>query len=253
MNINDIKAALAQRANGLKMPVVTGATAPIPADNAVPDNGNNAAPAQEAVSTAKPDVKAEASDNNSAIQASVKVAEEKPKRTRKSRTAKPAKEEQTTPENPENKVQEMTESIEVVVAKILKPYADYGVIQGCKKPSLLKAGAEKLAAYYGYSTSIEVVNRYENYDKGLVAYEIKVTVCKGDGSVIAEGIGAANSRERKFLRGDFFSQINTVLKMAKKRAYVDAILTATGSSSLFTQDMEDIAAGDTNGRMESVG
>ena len=28
MNINDIKAALAQRANGLKMPVMTGATAP---------------------------------------------------------------------------------------------------------------------------------------------------------------------------------------------------------------------------------
>ena len=253
MNINDIKAALAQRANGLKMPVVTGATAPIPADNAVPDNGNNAAPAQEAVSTAKPDVKAEASDNNSAIQASVKVAEEKPKRTRKTRTTKPAKDEQASPEITDHKVQEPTESIDAVVAKILKPYSDYGVIQGCKKPSLLKAGAEKLAAYYGYSTSIEVVNRYENYDKGLVAYEIKVTVCKGDGNVIAEGIGAANSRERKFLRGDFFSQINTVLKMAKKRAYVDAILTATGSSSLFTQDMEDIAAGDTNGRMESVG
>ena len=124
MNINDIKAALAQRANGLKMPVVTGATAPIPADNAVPDNGNNAAPAQEAVSTAKPDVKAETSDNNSAIQASVKVAEEKPKRTRKTRTAKPAREERTTPEEPENKVQEMTESIGVVGAKILKPYAD---------------------------------------------------------------------------------------------------------------------------------
>ena len=249
MNINDIKAALAQRANGLKMPVVTGATAPIPADNAVPDNGNNAAPAQEAVSTAKPDVKAEASDN--AIQASVKVAEEKPKRTRKTRTTKPAKDEQASPEITDHKVQETTESIDAVVAKILKPYSDYGVIQGCKKPSLLKAGAEKLAAYYGYSTSIEVVNRYENYDKGLVAYEIKVTVCKGDGSVIAEGIGAANSRERKFLRGDFFSQINTVLKMAKKRAYVDAILTATGSSSLFTQDMEDIAAGDT--KMENVG
>ena len=83
MNINDIKAALAQRANGLKMPVMTGATAPIPADNAAPDNDNNAAPVQEAASTEKPDVKAEAADNTSAIQASVKVAEEKPKRTRK--------------------------------------------------------------------------------------------------------------------------------------------------------------------------
>ena len=75
MNINDIKAALAQRANGLKMPVMTGATAPISADNAALDNGNNAAPAKEAVSTAKTDVKAETADNNSAIQASVKVAD----------------------------------------------------------------------------------------------------------------------------------------------------------------------------------
>lgn len=33
---------------------------------------------------------------------------------------------------------------------------------------------------------------------------------------------------------------NTVLKMAKKRAHVDAILTATAASDLFTQDVEDL-------------
>ena len=32
---------------------------------------------------------------------------------------------------------------------------------------------------------------------------------------------------------------NTVLKMAKKRAHVDAILTATAASDCFTQDVED--------------
>lgn len=35
---------------------------------------------------------------------------------------------------------------------------------------------------------------------------------------------------------------NTVLKMAKKRAYVDGVITATASSDLFTQDLEDIRA-----------
>lgn len=35
--------------------------------------------------------------------------------------------------------------------------------------------------------------------------------------------------------------MNTVLKMAKKRAHVDAVLTATAASDIFTQDMEDIA------------
>lgn|SRR3990167_890291 len=34
---------------------------------------------------------------------------------------------------------------------------------------------------------------------------------------------------------------NTVLKMAKKRAYVDGILSATAASDCFTQDLEDIA------------
>lgn len=34
---------------------------------------------------------------------------------------------------------------------------------------------------------------------------------------------------------------NTILKMAKKRAQVDAVLTATAASSMFGQDLEDIA------------
>lgn len=38
---------------------------------------------------------------------------------------------------------------------------------------------------------------------------------------------------------DFY---NTVLKMAKKRALVDAVLTATAASDIFTQDLEDISA-----------
>ena len=145
-----------------------------------------------------------------------------------------------------------TDNIDIVVAKILKANADYGIIPGCKKPSLLKAGAEKLAAYYGFSTSISIENRFENYDKKLVAYEVKVTVYESTGRIIAEGIGAANSLERKFLKGDFFSQINTVLKMCKKRAYVDAILTATGASSIFTQDMEDIGNVQTNQGQEAI-
>ena len=39
---------------------------------------------------------------------------------------------------------------------------------------------------------------------------------------------------------------NTVLKMAKKRAYVDGILSATAASDIFTQDIEDMPAGSIN-------
>ena len=41
---------------------------------------------------------------------------------------------------------------------------------------------------------------------------------------------------------DIYSQVNTILKMAKKRALVDAALSAGRLSDVFTQDMEDLAA-----------
>ena len=40
---------------------------------------------------------------------------------------------------------------------------------------------------------------------------------------------------------DLADVYNTVLKMAKKRAHVDAILTATAASDIFAQDLEDLA------------
>lgn len=40
---------------------------------------------------------------------------------------------------------------------------------------------------------------------------------------------------------DIADTYNTVLKMAKKRSYVDATLTATAASDFFTQDVEDFA------------
>jgi hypothetical protein len=46
---------------------------------------------------------------------------------------------------------------------------------------------------------------------------------------------------------DIIDQKNTVLKMAKKRAKIDAVIGVTRSSGIFTQDMEDIAAPETNG------
>ncbi len=40
---------------------------------------------------------------------------------------------------------------------------------------------------------------------------------------------------------DIFSQVNTILKMAKKRALVDAALSAGRLSDVFTQDLEDMS------------
>ena len=137
----------------------------------------------------------------------------------------------------------IAEPIEVIVAKHLKAGRDYDRLPNTSKPTLFKSGAEILCGVFGYRTTTSVINRVIDFDKSFVLYEAQVTVYSADDKVVAEGIGSCNSRERKYLRGDFATQLNTILKMAKKRAYVDAILTACHASKVFTQDVEDIAAG----------
>lgn len=122
---------------------------------------------------------------------------------------------------------------------------DYGVIPGASnKPTLFKPGAEKLNAIFGLAPMVEIINRNEDWDAGFVAYDIKVTLLnKRTGAVEAEGIGSCNSRERRYKNQDAANVANTLLKMAKKRALIDATLSATRASGMFTQDLEDIEIG----------
>jgi len=136
---------------------------------------------------------------------------------------------------------ERTRMLQSFVKDMMIKNVDYGIIKGCSKPSLLKPGAEKLCEIFGFSKQIEVLNRIEDWDKGLFHYEIKVTLfSKRTGLVEAEGIGCCNTMERKFKTQDSFSIVNTIIKMAKKRALVDAVLSATRSSGIFTQDVEEM-------------
>jgi hypothetical protein len=125
---------------------------------------------------------------------------------------------------------------------------DYGVIPGASpKPTLFKPGAEKLNAIFGLAPVVEVTERSEDWDAGFVAYEIKVTLInKRTGGVEAEGIGSCNSRERRYKNQDAANVANTLLKMAKKRALIDATLSATRASGMFTQDLEDMDLGGFN-------
>lgn len=133
-----------------------------------------------------------------------------------------------------------TEPIEVVIAKDLKSGVDYACIPGCgRKPALLKAGAEHLAAIFGFRSTSEIVHRIESLKDGFILYEVETSIIDKTGNVVAVGLGSCNSRERRYQR-DFAGSLNTVLKMAKKRSYVDAVLTATGASGTFTQDIDEI-------------
>ena len=119
--------------------------------------------------------------------------------------------------------------------------SDFGLIANFKKPILLKAGAEKILNYLGLIARTEVVNRVENYDIGFFSYEIKVFLVDFNGIVRSEGYGICNSRETKYAKNDAFSMQNTIIKMAKKRALVDATLNVGSLSSRFTQDIEDLS------------
>ncbi len=140
-----------------------------------------------------------------------------------------------------DEVTRRTEMLRDYVKNHMTVGEDYGVIPGGNKPTLFKPGAEKLNAVFGLSPMVEVSNRVEDWDNGFVAYEMKVTLLnKRTGGVEAEGIGSCNSRERRYKNQDAAGIANTVLKMAKKRALVDATLSATRASGMFTQDLEDI-------------
>ena len=64
---------------------------------------------------------------------------------------------------------------------------------------------------------------------------------KGFGVAKIEGAWVICEIGEKMENPDIADTYNTVLKMAKKRAYVDGILSATGASDIFTQDIEDMA------------
>ena len=133
------------------------------------------------------------------------------------------------------------QQLQQFISEFMKPGVDYGIVPGTDKPTLLKPGAEKLCEIYGFSKWVEILHQTEDYDRPLFAYTVKVRLAsKTEGFTEAEGVGAANSREKKFLKQDPFTIQNTLLKMAKKRALVDAVLSATRSSGLFTQDIEDL-------------
>lgn len=128
---------------------------------------------------------------------------------------------------------------QTIIQTSLKPGHDYGIIPGCDKPSLLKPGAEKINMLMGVATGYEIMGKAEDFDKGFYAYNIRCFLSKC-GTTICEGVGSCNSKEKKYVSQDPHSIANTILKMAKKRAYVDATLSLASLSDIFTQDIEDM-------------
>ncbi|SMB87210.1 hypothetical protein SAMN00017477_1051 [Peptoniphilus asaccharolyticus DSM 20463] len=159
-------------------------------------------------------------------------------------------------------------SVQAVIQRTLKGGHDYDTIPGTQKPTLLKPGAEKILMMFGLTSEYEIVDSIEDWKNGVFAYTVRCILSK-NGAKITEGLGNCNSKEDKYRyrwvrpedvpigidpntlkannwgkvrveNDEIYSQVNTILKMAKKRAQVDATLTVASLSEVFTQDIEDM-------------
>lgn len=166
-------------------------------------------------------------------------------------------------------VREHVNLIQEVMRAVMKADTHYGVIPGCKQPSLYKAGSEVLLTTFRIAVSVHVEDLST---ADCIRYRVRtVGTHQQSGVVVGEGIGECSSNEEKYkwrkchnkkefdatpesrrrikygkswedmqVRTEPADVANTVLKMAKKRAQVDLTLTATAASDIFTQDVEDI-------------
>lgn len=166
-------------------------------------------------------------------------------------------------------IRENVNLIQGVMAAVMKNGVHFGAIPGCgDKPTLFKAGAEKILATFRISVEPEV----EDLSTADCAhYRVKTRGMTPGGLHVGTGIGECSSDEEKYRwrfavcdaefeaqpetrrrlkykrDGTTIKQVrtapadvaNTVLKMAKKRSQVDLCLTATAASDIFTQDIVD--------------
>lgn len=118
---------------------------------------------------------------------------------------------------------------------------DYGYPDGKKnknaKPSLYKSGAEKMTQLFNLIVDFQELEAVEA--KEHVFYKFRCEIKTRSGQLVGVGYGSGSSNEKKHWSANPLGNANTILKMAKKRSHVDAVLTGLGASNVFTQDVED--------------
>lgn len=128
---------------------------------------------------------------------------------------------------------------------LLKRNVDFGVIPKTKRPSLYKAGAENICMVYGLMQRYAIESKVERTEGEFpyFFYAIRCDLVKlgpdGREYVFCNGYGSANTAEKRNGFNGPHDAANNALKMAKKRALVDAALAVSGLSSMFSQDMEN--------------
>lgn len=170
------------------------------------------------------------------------------------------------------RLKEQANAIRALWQDVMMEGEDYGKVPGVDKAFLHKPGAEKICILLQATATydIESTEQYES-DPPFFAYRVRcILTHRASGEVLGEGVGSANTYESKYRyrtewwnhRGDppenqgwqrtkkawrrrspnpdTADHANTCLKMAKKRAFVDAALTVGAVSSMFSQDPDTV-------------
>jgi len=175
-------------------------------------------------------------------------------------------------------VKDQVHLLQEILKGVMTEGQHYGKIPGAgDKPTLLKPGAEKIMSTFQLWPDPEVEDLSFN---DVIRYRVKIKLInKVSGITEGAGVGECSTEEEKYkwrgvvsedewnatpeshkrikfgkkwennkqvgyqikqIRTNPYDLANTVVKMAKKRALVDAVLTATAASDIFTQDIEDM-------------
>lgn len=125
----------------------------------------------------------------------------------------------------------------------MKTGADYGTIKITtrtgkeveSKASLFKPGSEKFLSLFKLTATFKKDSdtwEMAGSPAGLFCYICELKTSKGQ--VVGEGRGAANLSEKQGWT------VNNAIKIAEKRAQIDAVLRTGALSDFFTQDLEDM-------------
>lgn len=91
----------------------------------------------------------------------------------------------------------MTNKVKTVLAKIMVENEHYGIIPGCKKPSLWQPGAEKLCLAFRLRPEYQVTRN--DLPNGHREYEARCTLIHiPTGRLFGEGIGSCSTMETKY-------------------------------------------------------
>lgn len=147
-------------------------------------------------------------------------------------------------------VRSQVNQIQYLMQDVLQKGTHYDTIKGCgDRPVLLQPGAEKIALMFRFVPKYEITK--EDLGDNHREYDVTCNLLNEEGSIVGVGMGLCSTMEKKYrYRKDWQTKAtvenediadlwNTVLKMAKKRAFVDAVRSTTAASDIFTQDIEE--------------